>query len=244
MYQVKIKPEIYEKFPSFNAIVIYAKNISNQPSSEYSSQKLNSIEQSKTKELAKYNKLSEHPYIAAWRKVYSAFGAKPKKYHCSAEALLKRVLKGDSIPRINYLVDIYNAISMKYVIPIGGEDWDKLSSDLHLKFAEGTESFETYSGNEAQNDSPLEGEVIYADSIGATCRRWNWRQSPRTALTEKTMNAYFVLEILPPTDLGILKNAAAELCAEIKLLSTDAEIKVEYLSNNSAEEVRLMPHNR
>lgn len=244
MYQVKITPEIYEKFQGFNAIVIYAKNVSNQPSSEYSSEKLRQIEAFQAEELSRFSKLSDHSYIAAWRKAYSEFGAKPKKYHCSAEALLKRVLKGDPLPRINYLVDIYNAISVKYVIPIGGEDWDKLRGDLYLKFASGVEDFLTTSGGAIQSDMPPRGEVIYADSAGATCRRWNWRQSHRTALTEETKNAYFVLEILPPADLGILRTAAAELCQEIMTLSPDAKITVKHLSQDVNEEVSLSKHNR
>ena len=55
---------------------------------------------------------TEHPHIAAWRGAFSAFGAKPKKYPCSAEALVGRVLKGQALPRINVLVDLYNAVSV------------------------------------------------------------------------------------------------------------------------------------
>ena len=55
--------------------------------------------------------LGSHPSIAAWRKAYKKFGS--DSYRCSSEALARRVLKGETIPRINTLVDLYNMISLK-----------------------------------------------------------------------------------------------------------------------------------
>lgn len=68
----------------------------------------------------------EHPHIAPWREEYRQFGAKPKKYRSSIENLIRRISKGEEIRHINKLVDIYNIISLKYVIPVGGEDLDKM----------------------------------------------------------------------------------------------------------------------
>jgi DNA/RNA-binding domain of Phe-tRNA-synthetase-like protein len=69
---------------------------------------------------------------AAWRRVFSEFGSKPSRYPSSAEALLARVLKGGELPRINALVNTYNAVSLRHVIPVGGEDLDRLRGDLRL----------------------------------------------------------------------------------------------------------------
>ncbi len=103
-----------------------------------------------------------HRRLAA---VFSEFGSKPSRYPSSAESLLARVLKGGELPRINALVDTYNAVSLRHVIPVGGEDLDELRGDLRL----------------VRTD---EGEVVWRDDEGVTCRRWNWRQEPRTRLTE------------------------------------------------------------
>ena len=67
---------------------------------------------------------TENPIIRTWRDAFYKFKTK-KGARCSIEALLKRVSKGGEIGCINPLVDIYNGISLKYGVPVGGEDIDK-----------------------------------------------------------------------------------------------------------------------
>ncbi|KAH7388935.1 hypothetical protein BKA64DRAFT_125401 [Cadophora sp. MPI-SDFR-AT-0126] len=64
-------------------------------------------------------------HITAWREAYKGFGAKPKKERNSLESLMRRV--EGSLPGVNRLTDIYNAISIKHQIPLGGEDLESLS---------------------------------------------------------------------------------------------------------------------
>jgi DNA/RNA-binding domain of Phe-tRNA-synthetase-like protein len=118
----------------------------------------------------------------AWRQAFSAFGVKPSKYPCSAEALAARVLKGQPLPRINRLVDLYNAISIRHLLPVGGEDSDRLDGPLRLVIAEGDEPFDPRCDG-AVVEYAVPGEVIWRDDRGVTCRRWNWRQGARTELT-------------------------------------------------------------
>ena len=120
----------------------------------------------------------------AWRAAFSGFGAKPSRYPSSAEALVGRVLKGQPLPRVNVLVDLYNAVSVRHVVPLGGEDADRLEGALHLTVADGSETFD--------DELVAPGEVVWRDDRGVTCRRWNWRQGRRTRLTEDTTNAFFV----------------------------------------------------
>ena len=87
----------------------------------------------------------------------------------------------------------YNGISLKYGVPIGGEDIDKFEGDMRLTIAEGGEDFVTY-GSGGKNEPPSEGEVIYRDDFGAVCRCWNWREAERTMLTEDTVNAFMIIE--------------------------------------------------
>jgi DNA/RNA-binding domain of Phe-tRNA-synthetase-like protein len=154
---------------------------------------------------------SADPRIASWRNVYQTLGAKPKKFLSSSEALITRVLAERAMPRINPIVDAYNLVSIKHVIPIGGEDWAKLAGDNTLKPAVGNEPFETRRNGEVVIDYPYPGEVIWADSVGTTCRRWNWRQCVRTAITPETTDAYFVFDILPPLEMRHAIAAADEL---------------------------------
>jgi len=124
---------------------------------------------------------------------------------------LQRTLKGQDIPAINGIVDLYNALSLKYVLPMGGEDWSKLSSDLHLTFAQGNEPFLTMNAGQEEITYPDAGEVIWADNTGVTCRRWNWRQGRRTQLTEATSSIYFDLDSLAPYPTETLLAAGNEL---------------------------------
>lgn len=59
-------------------------------------------------------------HLSAWAEVFRSFGAKPQRTPCSAEALRKRVLRDGNLPSIDPVVDLYNAISIEYAIPVGG----------------------------------------------------------------------------------------------------------------------------
>ncbi|HKX24025.1 MAG TPA: phenylalanine--tRNA ligase beta subunit-related protein [Candidatus Saccharimonadales bacterium] len=154
--------------------------------------------------------LSQLPKIATWREAYRKFGVKAKDYPSSIEALYKRVTRGGSVGGINPLVDIYNYISLKHMLPAGGEDTDKMRGDLSLTYAAADENPVAVLGkDEAQ--APTEGEVIYKDDEGTICRRWNWREVARTILTEDTTNCILVLEALNPVTDEELKQAQQEL---------------------------------
>ena len=77
-------------------------------------------------------------HLAAWDEVFKAFGAKPKRTPCSASALRKRVMRDGSLPPLDPVVDIYNAISIRYAIPVGGENLAAYSGAPRLTLADGT----------------------------------------------------------------------------------------------------------
>ena len=171
----------------------------------------------------------DDPHIRAWQDAFVKFGVKKGKYPASVESLLKRVVSGKELPAINALVDAYNALSLHYVIPVGGEDRDHLASDLELRFMSGTETFDTVNSGASVLEHVDAGEVAWCDAEGVTCRRWNWRQCRRTALTEKTRNAYFVLDRLPPYPEDRLLAAVADLERRILQLSPSAKVIHEVL---------------
>ncbi|ATL25919.1 B3/4 domain-containing protein [Streptomyces formicae] len=166
----------------------------------------------------------EDPHMAAWRAAYTAFGAKPSRTRNSAEALAKRALADGGLPRINVLVDLYNAISVAHLIPVGGEDLDHIQGGMRLVRATGEEDFVTAAAGERVVEHPDAGEVVWCDEEGVTCRRWNWRQGPRTRLTEESRNAIFLLEGMGP-DAGI-EAAGAELAELLEKFSPGARITV------------------
>lgn len=151
---------------------------------------------------------TENPIIRTWRDAFYKFKTK-KGARCSIEALLKRVSKGGAIGCINPLVDIYNGISLKYGVPIGGEDIDKFQGDNRLTIADGTEEFVTLGSD--KSEPPYPGEVVYKDDAGAICRCFNWRESVRTMLSEETRNAFMCIETVSGERDDVLDTALDEL---------------------------------
>lgn len=156
----------------------------------------------------------EHPHIAAWREAYRKFGAKPKDYPSSVENLARRVLNGATIGHINNLVSLYNTVSLRHILPVGGEDLDKIVGDVLLTRA-GTDEAAVVLLGEKEARAPHAGEVIYKDEVGAICRRWNWKEADRTKLTRETRNAFLVIEALPPVTREALETAVRELADSV-----------------------------
>jgi DNA/RNA-binding domain of Phe-tRNA-synthetase-like protein len=111
------------------------------------------------------------PHVAAWREAYRAFGAKPQRTRNSLEALLRRAPTG--LPRVNRLTDLYNAVSVLHLLPLGGEDLSRYSGPARLVRATGTEPFDTVADGSDVVEHPDPGEVVWCDDTGVTCRRWN-----------------------------------------------------------------------
>jgi DNA/RNA-binding domain of Phe-tRNA-synthetase-like protein len=148
--------------------------------------------------------LASHPAIAPWREAYRRFGAKPSRYRSSIEGLL-RAARADGVRSINPLVDLYNTVSLRHLLPCGGEDLDAIQGDLRLTVAAGGESFVPLGGMEEMPPAP--GEVVYADDGGIVCRAWNWREADRTKLTRDTTRAVLVIEALPPRSEADVREA-------------------------------------
>jgi DNA/RNA-binding domain of Phe-tRNA-synthetase-like protein len=159
--------------------------------------------------------LKEHPHIVPWREAYRAFGANPKDHPSSIENLLKRVQKAQPLPHINTLVDIYNTISLRELLPVGGEDLDAIVGDVWLTIAGEHETAIQLLG-EKEVRAPRPREVIYKDNIGAICRRWNWKEAERTKLTGHTRHAFLVIEGLPPVSRTTIANATQALATLVQ----------------------------
>lgn len=140
--------------------------------------------------------LSQIPGVAAWRSAYKAFGIKKTSYRSSVERLMKNVLADRSLPSINGFVDAYNAVSLTHVLCLGADDLDKVSGDLAFRVSRPGDSFVDMAAEagEDPNDSPKDGEVVYADAEKVLCRRWNWRQDARSIITPATRRAVVTVQ--------------------------------------------------
>ncbi|WP_105107259.1 B3/4 domain-containing protein [Streptococcus suis] len=136
---------------------------------------------------------SENEVIQTYRQAYQKFKTK-KGARSSIEALLKRSASDRPVSTISPLVDIYNAASLRFGLPCGAEDIDTFVGDLHLTVTEGGDEF--YLIGDEVNQPTLPGEVCYKDDKGAVCRCFNWRDGERTMITDKTKNAFLVMELV------------------------------------------------
>ncbi|MFD1657681.1 B3/4 domain-containing protein [Streptomyces caeni] len=220
-----VSDEVRALAPGFTHVAIEAAGLVNGPSTEATSALLDDAARRLTARLDG-RAPHEDPHMAAWRAVYSAFGAKPSRTRNSAEALAKRALSDAGLPRVNVLVDVYNAISVAHLIPVGGEDLHRVQGRMRLVRATGEEDFVTVVAGEEAVERPEAGEVVWCDDAGVTCRRWNWRQGPRTRLTEETTSAVFLLEGLTPMAAADVEKAAAELADLLERFSPGARITV------------------
>ncbi|MEI5100793.1 phenylalanine--tRNA ligase beta subunit-related protein [Streptomyces sp. PmtG] len=222
-FTLTVSDEVRTLVPGFTHLAIEAHGLVNGPSTDGTSALLDDAARRLAARL-EGRAPHEDPHMAAWRAAYTAFGAKPSRTRNSAEALAKRALADGGLPRINTLVDVYNAISVARLIPVGGEDLDRVEGGMRLVRATGDEDFVTMAGGEPSVEHPDAGEIVWCDDEGVTCRRWNWRQGPRTRLTEETVNGIFLLEGMGP-DAG-LGAAGAELAELLEKFSPGVRLTV------------------
>ncbi|MFB7513011.1 B3/4 domain-containing protein [Streptomyces sp. NPDC056144] len=164
--------------------------------------------------------VSALPAIAAWRDAYRAVEVNPNRFPCAAESVLRRVAKGDRLPRINALVDLCNAVSLDSRLPVASCDVGDIDGELAVRLADGTETYLPLGAPDAP-EQPEPGEVVYADEQGrAHSRRWNWRQSDviktgvgrrRLLLTVESAHEGGRADV--ERALGLLAGALAELGA-------------------------------
>lgn len=213
-----VDPAVLALRPDYRALLVVVEGLVGGPGDEHSEALLVRAEHSAATLLAG-SPVEELPQVAAWRAAYQAFGAKPQRTRNSLEALTRRAATG--LPRVNRLTDIYNAISVLHQLPLGGEDLDRYAGCPRLVRADGTEVFDTVADGQPVVEHPEVGEVVWRDDEGVTCRRWNWRQGRRTALTEETTTALFIIDALAPATDAEVHRAADELVAALSRVGDD-----------------------
>ena len=118
------------------------------------------------------------------------------------------------------------------MLPVGGDNIDKIDGNILLKFADGTEQFTELNSNETKN--PREGEVIYSDDKEVLCRRWNWRECDKSKMTEDTANVTLVVEGLPPVTKEEVESATKEL-SELMKKHLRGEVEIFILNRENPE---------
>ena len=216
-----VDADVFVLRPDYRALLIAVDGVVPGPSDRASEGLLRTAEAA-ARDRLRDQRVEEVPHVAAWRAAYRAFGAKPQRTRNSLEGLLRRVDAG--LPRVNRLTDLYNAVSVLHLLPLGGEDLTRYVGPPRLVRALGDEPFETTADAADVVDHPDPGEVVWCDEAGATCRRWNWRQGRRTQLSTHTTTALFILDALEPLTDEALQAAADDLVTHLSRLAPSLEV--------------------
>lgn len=159
---------------------------------------------------------SQLPEISAWRRAYSQMGLKPTKYRSAAEALLRRFRKEDDLPRLHPLVDLCNAVSLAFALPVAVFDVARVDSFIEVRHAEGTEQYLAFNN---KIETPEQDEVIFADAANQVhARRWTFRQSLRSVVSPETEQVLIVSEGLHETAADDVRALIDALAREISAL--------------------------
>ncbi len=203
-----ISPDVAALRPDYAALLLVADGLRPGPSDNDTEGILSAAEDTARAHLAR-TPIAELPHVGEWRETFKLFGAKPQRARPSVEALLRRLDPG--LPRIDRITDVYNAVSISHLLPIGGEDLGCYRGALRLVRATGQESFDTSIAGQPAIEHPAEGEVVWRDDAGVTCRRWNWRQCHRTRITGTTTSGLFILDGLSALGADGLRRAGDHL---------------------------------
>ncbi len=174
-----------------------------------------------------------HPRLTAWKDAYRQFGTNPNKFTPSIVFLTKQIKSGKPVRSISPAVDAFNLISIRYIIPCGGDDMNSVEGDVTLGRAFGDESFSPlFKPEELEHPDP--GEVIYVNrnTKRVLCRRWNWRNADFSKITSQTKNlAINVDGMIPAIERSEIEEAAEEL-KQLLLRYCGGKIAILYLDAN------------
>lgn len=229
MRKLIVDSEIFTKFPDFKRGIIVINNIENALSNKRIKRPLNKEIEKRIKE-----DYTGHPFVKAWDEAHLKFGSDSHKFPPSIKTLLKRIKRGGGFPFINSVVALFNYISVKYLIPCGGDDVDKIEGNLRLAFAKGDECFIPLGSEDKENPQP--GEVIYFDdkTLQVMCRRWNWRNGDFSKITENTKRIVINIDGIGTVSQSLIEEARDEL-AKLLVEQCKAEIATDLLNRGKME---------
>ncbi len=214
-----VDPAVFEKLPDYCLGVVAVEGFDNAapcPAIEAM------LDQSAADFAARHagDNVRELPGVKACREAFQAVGMNPNKFMVSIEALAKRVQKSGALPHINPLVDLGNALSLRYEVPMGAHDIDRMEPcGIAVRFAAEGDSFLPM-GGEAVEDVPA-GELCYVSGHTVKTRRWMWRQSEDGKIRPDTSHVFFPIDgfssVNPESVLAAREALAAFLRDELSL---------------------------
>jgi DNA/RNA-binding domain of Phe-tRNA-synthetase-like protein len=204
--------EIWRDFPELVPGIVFADGITHDVAADDRAARFTAIARSRLAGVTE----GELPEIRAWRRTFTRMGLKPTQYRCASEALLRRLRKDGTLPPLHPLVDVCNAVSAAFAVPVAVFDVSKIAGCLEVRYAAGDEDYLTFSG---QTEHPSPREVIFADQAGQVhARRWTNRQSGLSAVQASTASALIVAEAMHDSASSDVPGLIAALAEELNAI--------------------------
>ena len=226
-----VSSEVFEKLDNVCFGVIVAKGIDNSLVKNDIVEKLDqSIKDCEDK--FKDTKVKELEGILCYRDAFKELGINPNKFMSSIEAMLTRTSKGKGLPNISPIVDLGNAVSLKYMVPLGAHDIDTLDGDIEVRFSKEGDSFIPLGTEETEILE--DGELIYSAGDNVRTRRWIWRQSEQGKITNESKNIFLPIDGFTNKNYDSVMSARDELASLLKEVFS-CDVKVGFIDKNNTE---------
>ncbi|MEI0606412.1 phenylalanine--tRNA ligase beta subunit-related protein [Brachyspira pulli] len=186
-----IENKVFETLNDMCVAVIVAKGIDNSKKIDEISSMLKDSITNAEKDFENI-KVKESEYIKCYREAFQKLNINPNKFMCSIEALLTRISKKKGMPEINAVVDLVNAVSIKYKLPMGAHDLDSMKEDLYIRYSVNGDIFLPF--GETNTEEVDNNELVYVTSNDVRTRRWIWRQSEHGKIIETSSNIIFPID--------------------------------------------------
>ena len=227
-----VEKEVFDKLDDVCFGIVVAKGIDNTQKIE----KIQNLLEAGIKaneEKYEGKKVKESEEGACYRDAFRTLGINPNKFMSSIESMLTRVSKKKGLPSINPIVDIGNAMSLKYYLPMGAHDIDTIApQDVEVRFSRDGDKFIPF--GETEPEILDAGELVYAVGDKVRTRRWIWRQSEEGKIVESTKNIFFPIDGFKNSNYDNLMAAREELASLLKEIF-DCEIKVGFIDKDNRE---------
>lgn len=203
-----VQKDVFEVLPNVYFGVVIARGVDNRNPSEMVAKLLdNSIEEARKR--FKNVNIKDHPQISPYREAFNKLGINPNRFLSSIEALTRRVSKGGDIPKICNIVNLANAMSLKYTLPIGAHDMAQFDGDMMVRFSKEGDLFIPFGKQEPEEVEPH--EPVYANGHHVKTRKWIWRQSETGKITEESRDIFFPIDGFKESNYEAVNSARDEL---------------------------------
>lgn len=156
------------------------------------------------------HKIEKTDVVKGYLELYNAIGVKQDQH--AVKNLVEIAKKSGKLPTINTVVDSYNLVSLDKLVIVGAHDLDKITGDIRVKIADGSELYIPLG-----NDKPMKiqkGEYVFVDNKVVLCRL-DVKQGEHTKVTTSTKNIFLYVQGNRYTPQEYIESAMKEIMDNI-----------------------------